>query len=93
MVIVARLKTRSLDGVDFLNDDVEIGREYYLVASQTRRLDWIHQVHGYMRTLACAPDAVVGGFLPLELFERTDEIDALINRHAPVAQQDRAPVS
>lgn len=66
----ARLKTRHLDGIEFMDDHVAVGKIYYVDVGHREMLHWTNAEHGgRQRDLECVRDVMDGGWLPLEILE------------------------
>lgn len=66
MIVKARLVTKVIDGIDFMSDDVAVGKEYVVDLSQKQMLAWTNS-GVRLRDLECVPDVVNGGWLPTEV--------------------------
>lgn len=68
MIVRARLKTRDIDGVQMMDDDVPVGKEYIVDLSRKTRMHWESDGRR-MRDLDCVPDVIDGGWLPLDVLD------------------------
>ena len=69
LIVRARLKATVLDGVQFLNETVPVGKTYLVDMATTREFGWVNLDAGLQRPLRCVWDVEAGGWLPLDLLE------------------------
>jgi hypothetical protein len=67
MIVKARLKTKSLDGIEIV--EALIGTEYLIELDSKTEIDWFNVDYNHGRRVEVVLDAINGGFLPFELLE------------------------